>query len=94
MSEKINIQATASISFNDWTRAEEPPRVAFSSNTQHELSGHVVLIQGKFINGPSGDKQLMVSVDPAAIERKLAIRELNAQLEGRPIVSQTFAESL
>ena len=32
----------------------------------------------------------MVSVDPAAIERKLAIRELNAQLEGRTVNRHHF----
>jgi len=32
-----------------------------------------------------------VSIDPAAIERKLAIRELNAQIDGRTVKSHTYA---
>ena len=86
-------QITMSIPTDEWA-SSEPPRVLISSNTQYELSDQVVLIQGQYVRGPSGNEQLMVSIDPATIERKLAIRELNAQLEGRTVKSHTYAVSI
>jgi hypothetical protein len=91
---KLATQSTMSISFNNWTESKEPSRGVIASSTQYELSDQVVLIQGRYVCGESGDKQLMVSVDPVAFERKLAIRELNAQLEGRNPKSQTFASTI
>ena len=92
---KLTTQSTMSISFNDWTESAEPSRGVIASSTQYELSDQVVLIQGRYVSGESGDKQLiMVSVDPVAFERKLAIRELNAQLEGRNPKSQTFTGTI
>ena len=91
---KLTTRSTMSISFNEWAESELPPRVLISSNTQYELSDQVVLIQGQYVNELSGEKQLMVSIDPATIERKLAIRELNAQLDGRTVKSHTYAVSI
>jgi hypothetical protein len=34
----------------------------------------------------------VVTVDPSAIDRKLAIRKLNDQIEGRSSLSETFAD--
>lgn len=87
----IDTQSTMSVSFSGWTESKEPSRGVVASITHYELSDQVVLIQGRYV---SGDKQLMVSVDPAAFERKLAIRELNAQLEGRDLKHQTFASAI
>lgn len=88
---KPEILNTLSVSISDWTEPTIIPRVLLTSNTNYELSDQVVLVQGKYIKRESGDNLLVVSVDPASIERKLAIRELNAQLEGRTIKSQTDA---
>jgi hypothetical protein len=82
---------TSSISYDGWTTLISPPRVMINSNTHYELSDNVVLVKGQYVIGANGVKQLMVSVDPATIERKLAIRELNAQLEGRILKSHTQA---
>jgi len=87
---KSTTQSTMSTNLNKWTRSE-PPQVFINSNTRYELSERVVLVQAQYVSGPSGSKQLMVSIDPAAIERKLAIRELNAQIDGRTVKSHTYA---
>jgi hypothetical protein len=39
-----------------------------------------------------GRAQVVVTVDPAAIDRKLTIRKLNDRLEGRTPRSDTFAD--
>jgi hypothetical protein len=91
---KSTTQGTATISYDNWTASTPTPRVMINSSTHYELSDNVVLIQGRYIVGSSGDKQLMVSIDPATIERKLAIRGLNAQIEGRTLKSKTYFETL
>lgn len=91
---KTTKQNTTSISYAGWTTLVSSPRVMINSNTHYELSDNVVLLKGQYVVGANGIKQLMVSVDPATIERKLAIRELNAQLEGRISKSQTQVDTL
>jgi hypothetical protein len=39
-------------------------------------------IQGQYIAGSVGDGEVVVHVDPVALDKKLAIREINAQLDG------------
>ena len=41
-----------------------------------------VMLQGTFVRGTNGDRELMVAADPRVVERKLAIRAINARLEG------------
>lgn len=87
--DKTKKSNTTSISYDEWTPLKDQPRVMVNLNTYYESSSNVVFIKGQYVVGANGIKQLMVSVDPATIERKLAIRELNAQLEGRVLKSQT-----
>lgn len=69
-----------------WVKADELPRVAVSSMTQAIGSNNVVLLQGKYVQGAHGQQELTVSVDPVALGRKLAIREMSAHLEGMAVI--------
>lgn len=70
----------------EWVAVNDLPRIAVSSHTQFHTSPNVVILNGKYVKGPDGSSELSVSVDPAAHERKLAIREISASLDG---ISQT-----
>jgi hypothetical protein len=48
----------------------------------------VVLLKGKYVVGRHGI-EVEVSVNQASIDRKLAIRRVNRQLEGRTVKSNT-----
>jgi hypothetical protein len=82
-----------SISLGDWKQAQEPPRIAIRSDTRGISSHGVVFLQGRYVTGQYGIQELMVSFDPVAFERKLAIRQLNERLEGRTITSDTLPEN-
>jgi hypothetical protein len=87
---RIN-KPTTWISPNDWTQPmEEPTRIAPCTDTHGVSSEGVVFLQGQNVTDQHGVKELMVSFDPAAIERKFAIRHLNEQLEGRTVKSDTY----
>ena len=85
----LSTQPTASIPYKEWVETKNSPPVMIKSSTSYEPSNQVILIQGKYVNEGN---HLMVAISPASIEKKLAIRELNAQLEGRTIKSQTFCD--
>lgn len=42
-----------------------------------------LMVQGRLIQESQGRYQVVVTIDPAAVDRKLAIRKLNDQLAGR-----------
>lgn len=80
---KVIVRAKSThFSSGSWVESKDFPRVAVSSMTQVGVSPHVVLLQGKSVQGAHGRQELSVSVDPVALERKLAIREMRANLEG------------
>lgn len=73
---------STSFSSGSWEEADDLPRIAVSSATQLGVSANVVLLRGTFVQDACGLKELSVSVDPIALERKLAIREMSASLDG------------
>lgn len=50
-------------------------------------STHVVLIPGKYVTGTFGQAELSVSIDPASLERKLAVMKMAAELDGQVVTS-------
>ncbi|WP_291576098.1 hypothetical protein [Bradyrhizobium sp.] len=62
-----------------------------SSDTIGKLSQDVVLISGRLTMN-HGVKEVEISVEPGAVNRKLAIRDLNGRLQGKTIRSNTYAE--
>lgn len=75
-----------------WRLVESNATTAFTSDTRGTSNEGVLLVQGRMITEASGRSQFVVTVDPAAIDRKLTIRKLNDRLEGRTPRSDTFAD--
>jgi hypothetical protein len=88
MTTNISKMFLTSCSIGQWTQEAEIPRIKGPSQTKGELNENVILLQGQLVNGPSG-RELLVSVAPAVINRKLAIRQINGQIEGRTMKSNT-----
>ena len=82
MAEVLDRSRSTSFFSGSWVKADDLPRIAVSSITGVGVSPHVVLLQGMYVQGAHGRQELSVSVDPVALERKLAIREMTANLEG------------
>lgn len=76
-----------------WTLVDQPQSFALPSDTRGTSNQGVLMVQGRFVEQVQGGAQFVVTVDPAAIDRKLAIRKLNDRLEGRTPRSDTFADT-
>lgn len=73
----------------EWTTVQLHPNQSIASSpdvTRGVSSESVVIVQGRYDGA-----QLIVSVDPIAIDRKVAIRQLNDQSDGRMPASNTSA---
>lgn len=93
MTDRKILKTTApSIPTGGWRRVEQFRDAVNSPDTRGPSNASVVLVQGRYIKeGPNADK-LLVTVDPAAIDRKIAIRQLNDRLEGRTPRSDTVGD--
>jgi hypothetical protein len=78
-----------SVSISNWTTQLDPPQVLRSSDTTGLSARDVVLISGRLISGSQGNSEVAISIEPTLVDRKLAIRELNGQLQGRTTKSNT-----
>jgi hypothetical protein len=81
-------EVTTSVSISNWTTQHTAPRVVSRSDTNSALSQDVVLISGRLIS-TDGANEVLISVEPATIDRKLAIRNLNRALQGETVKSNT-----
>jgi hypothetical protein len=81
-----------SVSPGGWRLVEPQQNRTIASDTRGTSNENVLLVQGRMITHASGISQVVVTVDPAAIDRKLTIRKLNDRLEGRAPRSDTFAD--
>jgi hypothetical protein len=81
-------QVTTSVSISNWTTQHNAPRVVSKSDTNGALTQDVVLISGRLIS-TRGANEVLISVEPATIDRKLAIRNLNRTLQGGTAKSNT-----
>lgn len=73
-----------------WTESPIGSTPVGASSTAN-TSTHVVMIQGKYVTDPRGQSELSVSIDPASIERKLAVMKMSAELDGQIITSTSTA---
>lgn len=89
MATSTSKQPATSLSIGRWTQENEAPRLKPSSETKVELNEEVVLLQGQYVVGQTG-RELVVSVAPATVNRKLAIRQINGHLAGWTVKSDTF----
>lgn len=69
-----------------WVKSEDVQFVV-SSVTRVSEPNCVVVFQGKDVKGMRGQNELLVSIDPASLERKLAVLKMTAQLDGQSVTS-------
>lgn len=69
-----------------WVKSENK-QLMVSSTTWVNESNCVVMFQGKNVIGARGQNELLVSIDPASLERKLAVLKVTAQLDGQSVTS-------
>lgn len=69
-----------------WVESKNVPLMV-SSATKVSESNCVVMFQGKPVIGSRGQNELLVSVDPASLGRKLAVLKVTAQLDGQSVTS-------
>lgn len=68
-----------------WTEASRATRVSttYRSTANVPLGENRVLVQGKLLTTAKGSIEISVAVDPGSVARKIAIRQINAEIEGR-----------
>lgn len=77
---------TTSTPTETWVMSENK-QLMVSSTTWISESNCIVMFQGKNVKGPRGQNELLVSIDPASLERKLAVLKMTAQLDGQSVTS-------
>lgn len=94
MTSRKGISTTADpISAGGWHTINQAHQRVSSADTSGLSSEGVLMIQGHYVAQEKGGVQLVVTVDPAAIDRKIAIRMVNDQIEGRTPRSNTLADT-
>ena len=79
------------MSISKWSSSlDAAPRVVVKADTSSRASHDKIMLSGKLIEQTGRGTMVQVSVEPAAVEKKLAIRRMNEKLEGRTIKSTTF----
>jgi hypothetical protein len=81
--------SNTSFSMGNWKQGQKISPAKQPSGTKGELKEDVVLVQGRYVS-VRNYRELLVSVAPTEINRKLAIRHINEQLEGRTSKSNTY----
>lgn len=79
---RFNTMAMPSV---DWVKSDIGTLSVLS--TTSAVHTHVVMVQGKTVTGRSGYTELLVSIDPASLVRKLAVMRVSAELDGRVVTS-------
>lgn len=92
-SRKAVSNTALSVSSIKWQRVEQTGQRTESADTRGLSNEGVLMVQGRYVAQANGGVHLVVTVDPAAIDRKLAIRQVNDRIEGRSSRSGTFADS-
>lgn len=80
-----------SISDALWTDEEQQVQCgSLISDTRSIRCDGAVIIQANCNQDVGGNNELVIVVDPVAIDRKISIRKINDQMEGRTSPSNTF----
>lgn len=84
MSKQPDKLSATSESIGSWTKrtAVEVRGAPVGSTTSWVSKSGRVLVQGQVRSKVDGGLEFRVSVDPAAVAKKIAIRQLNAEIEG------------
>lgn len=84
------------VSATEMSLAHWVEREVFSSRkqpvaTKSSSSDNVILVPGQYLSAvPSDQTVVVVTMQPSVIERKLAIREINARMAGKMPISNTL----
>jgi hypothetical protein len=92
MSTNISKPKPTALTLSSWTFATETPRMRVSYDTRSIDSNCAVLLPARQSPTSSGNTVLVFQIDPAALERKLFIRQANAAINGKTIRSNTIAK--
>lgn len=65
-----------------WQQVEASGAGELPQVTSHYMGKNFLLVQGSFVQHDKSGR-IMLSMEPFAIDRKLAIRDLNDRLEGK-----------
>jgi hypothetical protein len=67
----------------------QPPSIKGSTSVQNDP--YVVMLTGRTQIGLGGAAEIVTSIEPTTVSKKLAIRRLNDEMEGRVIPTETYA---
>jgi hypothetical protein len=82
--------STTAIATRDWVEREAPQGIRPARGTKPAQGKHVVILQGQYARAESGTVKFVVTVQPAALDRKRVIREINDRLAGKTPRSNTL----
>lgn len=92
-SKRPSTTVAGSLSATAWKLAEGLQHRSQSTDTRGLSGEGKLMVQGRIVQvGQGGDTLLSVTIDPAAVDRKLAIRKMNERLEGHSPRSNTDAK--
>jgi hypothetical protein len=84
----FSISSTALNSDKNWVTTDVQPRSA-KANTATTVDMDALSVAARIAQGAAGG--IVAMVEPTAIARRIAIRKLNDEIEGRLSPSDTFA---
>jgi hypothetical protein len=82
--------SSTSTSLGSWTKQQSAPNYVRSSDTGGISTEGTVLLSGRLAHGGG---EVVLSVQPRVVERKIAIRSLNDRLQGRTVETNTAVRS-
>jgi hypothetical protein len=90
-SKDIKPSTTAVITSENWVTTVFVRPHSAAGKTTALSDPNAVIISGQSRVSREGKTEIILSVDPAAVTKKMAIRKLNEELEGRYSPSDTYA---
>jgi cysteine synthase len=73
-----------------WAESDLPKVRPAAADTRGVSLQGKLLVQGKYIAQAGKPEVVVVTVSPSAVDRKLAIRQMNERLEGKAPTSNTL----
>jgi hypothetical protein len=76
-----------------WAQADLPKFGPAARDTRGASMQGKLLVQGRYVSKAGEPQVVVVTVSPSAVDRKLAIRQMNERLEGKAPISNTMANA-
>jgi hypothetical protein len=77
-----------------WAETDLPKLRPAAADTRSVSLQGKLLVQGKYVAEAGEPEVVVVTVSASAVDRKLAIRQMNERLEGKAPTSNTLADAL